>query len=212
MFKNINKIYTISIGNHLSSCKEDVKKMEKIMKQLKIECKTFYDCNPLYEIQKFIENKKLLLNDLLIIHYSGHGKIVGRKIENKVEMISTWLCSDEKTQNYSNDVDLFLSKLNCQILLISDSCHSGRFGDFYIGITPYVFIGSSSIINQSKEYSFTDDKKIKSGALINLFEYILTKVKNIENLTFTHLEEYTNNFYKEYNIKIKPVLKSKNIK
>jgi hypothetical protein len=208
MFTGISQVHVLSMGNHLESCKEDVRKMEKIMNGMKIQCKTVYNCNPQNEIIKFSENKGLKPNDLLIIHYSGHGRVVGRKIINKVEMISTWLCGDEKIHNYSNDIDFILSKLNCRILLISDSCHSGKFGDFYSGKQPYLFIGSSSIINQSTDYSFSNENK--SGALVNLFEYILKRIE-IKKLTFHLLNEYTQQFYKENNIKIKPVIKSKNI-
>jgi hypothetical protein len=211
MFERVNRIFCLSMGNHLESCKEDVRKMEKIMKSLKIPCISIYNCNPQIEIRAFLANRVLGTNDLLIIHYSGHGKVVGRKIGEKVEMISTWLCHDEKINNYSNDVDYILSRLNCRIILISDSCHSGKFGDYYVGKAPYIFIGSSSIVGQSNEYSFPNSSdKLKSGALVNLFEYILLKI-DIKKLTFPLLTEYTQQFYKEHSIKVKPILKSKNL-
>ena len=209
MFTNINKIFVLSMGNHLDSCREDVKKLKVLLKN-KGDFVEIYDCNPQEEILRFIKNKKFEYNDLVIIHYSGHGRFVGRQINGKMEMISTWLHANEKTHSYSNDIDFILSSLNCRILLISDSCHSGKFGDFFTGKNPYIFIGSSSITNQSTEYLFKNNEK-KTGALVNLFEYILIKIPRIDKLNLLLLQTHVKKFYEENKIKIKPVIKGKNI-
>ncbi len=203
MFTGLRRIFALSMGNHMESCREDVKKIQNILMKLKINCTGVYDCNPQEEILKFVENKNFQLNDLLIIHYSGHGEMVGRKIKDKIELISTWLTADMK-YNYSMEIDAILSNLKCRILLISDSCYSGRFGDFYIGKQKFLYIGSSTIANRSTEYLFHGEKK--TGVLVNLFEYILLKEK-IQNLSFDSLKEYIEKFFKEKKIKIKPTIK-----
>lgn len=204
MFLGIKRVFALLIANHIESCKEDVKNMANLLKNINIKTKEEYDCNPQTVLLNFIKGKDFCSDDLLIIHYSGHGRIVGRQINDKMEMISTWLSGDGKSNIFSNDIDFILSNVNCRILLISDSCHSGRFGDFYTGKFPYIFIGSSSITNLSKDYSFNKEKK--TGILINLFEYILEK-QDITELTFPLLQKYAIDFYQKYMIKTKPTLK-----
>ena len=201
MFKDVKKIYSLLIGNHLESCKKDVEIFEKILKKYNSFIKISFDCNPQNEIVDFLKNKKLEKDDLLIIHYSGHGERIGKRINNKMEMISTWLNSDE-THTYSFNIDKILSNLNCKIILSSDSCYSGNFGKFYNGNGPFIFIGSSNFFKESDEYKFEGKY---SGALVNLFKYILSK-KSLYELDEQNLKELTKNFYNINKIRLKPVI------
>ena len=196
MFSEYEKVFVLSMGNHLQSCMEDVNRLRKLVKNNdKVSFVAAFNCNPQRELEKFIKSNIFSENDLLIVHYSGHGKLVGRTINGKMEMISTWISSDMKTYNYSNDIDTILSNLPCKILLLSDSCHSGRFGDFFTGYD-LIFVGSSSITNQSKEYTF--DNRNKSGILIHILENI-----NLDKLNFSLIQE----FCKKHKIKVFPVVK-----
>jgi hypothetical protein len=203
MFQKLGKIFAISMGNHMNSCREDVKKMQSILAKLKINCIGIYDCNPQEEILKFTRNIVFHTNDLLIVHYSGHGDVVGKKIKNKIELISTWKTAEMKN-NYSVDIDNILSNLNCRVLLISDSCYSGRFGDFYTGKQRFLFIGSSTIANRSSEYLFKGEEK--TGVLVNFFEYILSKEKP-KSLSIKIIKNHVEQFFKEKKIQISPTVK-----
>lgn len=205
MFSDIDKIFAISMGNHLESCKEDVIRLEILCRKLNANYEGVFNCNPQKDILNFIVNKNFSNKDLLIIHYSGHGKLVGKNINGKMEMISTWISNDMKTLNYSNDIDNILSNIKCKILLISDSCHSGRFADFYTGEN-LIFMGSSTVTNQSKEYSI--DNKKKCGILINILEYIFVQI-SLQELTFPLLEEFIREFCIKNKIKIRPIVKLK---
>jgi len=205
MFKSDGKIFSLLIGNHLDSCKEDVKKMQNILKKYNSDIKTCLDCNPKKELLSYLKYRNMQKNDIFILHFSGHGERIGRKIKNKVELVSTWLNID-KTYTYSFEICDILSRLNCKIFLFSDSCHSGNFSNFYNGNNPFIFIGSSKFVNKSDDYKF--DNKY-SGALVNLFEYFITKT-DIYNLNINKLKELTYEFYKINKIKIKPVIIYKN--
>ena len=145
MFGKLKNKFGFLIGNHLESCKEDISRMTLFLEKRGFICEKFFDCYPEEELLKFINKNNFNKNDLLYIHFSGHGKVIGKKINNKIEMISTWVNPDY-TDCYSYNIDNILSSLNCKIILISDSCHSGNFGNFFIGNNSYLFIGSSSIV------------------------------------------------------------------
>jgi hypothetical protein len=161
----------------------------------------------------------LCSDDLLYIHYSGHGILVGKKINGKIEMISTWENDNDhnndknynkdeiKKSTYSYEVDFLLSGLKCQIMLVSDSCHSEAFGKFYNGKSPFLFIGSSSIVNLSREYSING--KPNAGALTNFFEYCFDHKKLNYNLDI--LKKELEGFFRKHGIKHKPIVKSYNI-
>ena len=100
MFSDVDKIFALSMGNHLESCREDVIRLEILCRKLNANYKSVLNCNPQKEILNFVANNHFSDKDLLIIHYSGHGKLVGKNtINGKMEMISTWICSDMKTLN-----------------------------------------------------------------------------------------------------------------
>jgi hypothetical protein len=138
----------------------------------------------------------------MILYFSGHGKIIGKRIDNKMQMLSTWINHDGSYID-SYTIDKILSIITCQkIFLVSDSCHSGNFGNFYTGKTPLIFIGSSSIINTSTEYK--KDSKNPAGILTYLFEKynILYSEEDLESLI--------NIIYKEHKIKKKAIVKKFN--
>ena len=208
-------IYTLLMGNSLDSCIEDIKLMEDILNKLynstpKYIIKPCFNCYPQRELIIFLNKYSHLFKkeDTLYIHYSGHGEVVGKRINNKLEMISTWVNPDN-THTYSNIIDKIWSRVNCQIILVSDSCHSGEFGKFYTGDAPYLFIGSSSIIDRSYEYIIYHSKK--TGCLVGLFEYII-KNKSIDlfngnPIDIKQLKSITRNFFKRNKIKVKPIIK-----
>jgi len=204
LFNKIDTIHSLLIANTIESCKEDV----KIMKSLFLNSKVCIDCNTEKEVYNFCNNKKFNKNDLLIIHYSGHGEKIGKKINGKMSIISTWINNDiinnDVTQTHSDTIDSILSKLNCQILLISDSCYSGNFGNFYKGNSRLVYIGSSSINHISKEYIINFDKK--TGVLACLFEEILKKYK-LDEITVSEFINLSEKFFNKNRIKIKPIIK-----
>lgn len=169
MFGQVENRYLLTMGNSLDSCKEDVK---RIISLYATQCKKVaekYECFPKYELLEFIKDIIFESNDLLIIHFSGHGEYLGKRINGKMEMVSTWINPDG-THLCCDEVTDILSKLNCKILLISDSCHSGNFGKFYDGNNIFIFMGSSSILKITKDYTISS--KEKAGILINILEKI----------------------------------------
>ena len=207
MFGNILNKYALLMGNHLESCKEDVKRLDILLTKKGFNCESIFDCNPEKELVSFLNRYKFTEDDLVYIHFSGHGQVFGKKINNKMEMISTWI-DQNFTDCYSYNIDKILSSLICKFILISDSCHSGNFGNFYTGIYPSLFISSSSIIQKSGEYKIGYVKN--AGAITCFLEFILRKI-NIEDLDKTFLNENLKFFYKKYKIKSNPVVKYKNI-
>lgn len=189
-------MHALLMGNELDSAKEDVYRMGKLLGSYTKNIKVCIDCYPLKELQSFCK-QEIKEKDLLIIYYSGHGQRLGKKIKGKMELISTWINPDG-SYCYSDTIDKILSKINCQIILLSDSCYSGNFTNHYIGSFPLLFIGSSSVISISKEYNFKNKKT--SGTLICLFEeFSLTDI--------CLFEEVPIKFLKRNKIKIRPVIK-----
>ena len=97
--------------------KEDVIRMNKLLTKNGFICETKTDCYPQKELLLFLRNKDF--DDLIYIHFSGHGNNVGRKIQNRVEMLSSWV-NPNNTECYSNDIDKILftqdNSLNCERL------------------------------------------------------------------------------------------------
>lgn len=203
MFKNIKNKYALLLGNHLDSAKEDIDRMNKLLTRLNFNCVSFFNCFPKEEIIKFINNNKLNFDDLLYVHFSGHGNIKGIKVENKMIMISSWVNPDI-SECYSIDIDKILSKINCNIILISDTCHSEKFGEFYTGNKPFLFIGSSSIVMKSYEYNFVSLKK--TGALTLLFEHMF-KIIFLDEITIDNFKKETISFFNKNRIRVKPIIK-----
>lgn len=163
MFKNNGKKYALLIGNTynntLTSCKKDIYILEKILKSENYTTRIVCDCYPEKEITKFIQNIKLEKEDLLFIHFSGHGKLYGRKInelvrtkkDGKVRLYSSWVNPDN-TLFCSCDMKKILSCINIKkIIIISDCCHSETFGD-YDGTSEFLFIGTTNISGIARSY------------------------------------------------------------
>ncbi len=207
MFTNVRKIYALLIGNSLDSCRNDVKILDTLLQKHNCIIKSVYDGYPGRELINFLSIHKDNINkdDLFYFHYSGHGVIRGRIIDGKMKMISGWLNPDLSV-TYSLDIDRILSSLSCNILLSSDSCHSGGFGDYYIGNSPYVFVGSSSLIELSSEYSI---KKEKTGIIVCIIHYIFIN-KNIKTISRSDFLDVFKYFYMRYKNINKPVIKFKN--
>lgn len=214
---NCNRLFILSIGNHLDSCRNDVKLLYKCF-QLHTEKLYFcgvVDCDPYSILINFIKDKDFESSDLLIIHYSGHGKNIGIKID-KMYMMSTWI-SDQNKHTISYNIDKLLSDLKCKIFLISDSCHSGTFGDWYTGKSAFIFLGSSNIVSLSTEYNLSIkstqsnlSKTIKNGILLLFLENLLLNHK-LNNITKEIFSKELEIFYITHKIKIKYILKFKNI-
>jgi len=207
MFGNMLNKYALLMGNHLESCKEDVKRMDLLLSKNGFKCKNIFDCYPEKELISYLNKYKFNKNDLLYIHFSGHGRLIGKKINNKMSMVSTWVNVDF-TDCYSFNIDKILSSLNCNFMLISDSCHSGSFGDFYKGESPCLFISSSSVIQLSNEYKIGSN--INAGSVTCFFEFIFNN-NILENINKNFLDERIKFFYKKYKIKTNPTIKYKNI-
>lgn len=209
MFVNVERIFVLLMGNELSSCKEDVTRikalLEKYFSHLSLLITIKIDIFPREEIINFITKLPADLNhrDLIYIHYSGHAISIGKKINNKVDIITAWK-SPTGLLTYSNDIDTILSFLNCRILLISDSCYSGGFGKYFQGKNPFCFIGSSSLINLSREYSITNANK--AGAIVNFLESCFSEYK-LEEISISLLAKEINKFFKKYKIRHTPVIR-----
>lgn len=211
MFNNFDKIYALLIGNDLAlnkslgldTCDEDIKRITNLLPKNKTYLQIYRNCNPKDALNKFLESvgkANLISTDVLYIYYSGHGDVVGKKINGKIVLLSSWIY--EKIHIYSDEIDAILSTVPCKILLASDSCHSGEFGKFYTGKSSYLFIGSSSIVNKSKE-SFKIKNLNPAGILTCLFE-------NMQLNPFDNPQEFEKavyDFFTKYRIKILPIIK-----
>jgi len=209
MFSNVKNIYVLLIGNSLKSCKNDIDIVEKLLKDDAIFIQKYKDVNILKTLSIFFKDLILNKDDLLIIHYSGHGEMLGKKINGKIDIISTWKNMDG-THVYSSNIDKILSKLDCHIFLLSDSCHSGYFGKYFIGKSPFLFIGSSKGVFPSTQYR-KKHTNVYFGALTYIMEYIINnnKFKSINLNEFINL---SNKMFRKYKFKSLPVIKSFNIK
>lgn len=204
---NSDKIYCLLMGNSLQSCKNDTIHMEKIFKCYNSDIEIFTDCFPKKQILDFLNSKKITSKDILLIHFSGHGRLIYKNINNKLQPISNWVNPDNSLV-YSYEIDHILSNLNCKIILISDSCHSEKFGELYYGKTPFLFIGSSKINDVSTEYS--NFSKEKTGIIVCLLKYIHQN-HSLNNLTYSKMMNLINNFFKKKYLKSKPVIKIVNM-
>lgn len=191
--------YFLLMGNHLDSCKEDITRLKNIFKKSYF----FIDCYPLKVLSLYLN--KINKDDVLFIYFSGHGKIIGKRIDYKMRLLSSWINPDYSYID-SYTIDKILSNINCKkIFLVSDTCHSGNFGDFYTGESPLIFIGSSDIIHKSYEYK--SDNKTPVGILVYLFEKYYKEILYL-NIDILPLVD---KIYKEYKITKNPIVKTFNI-
>src|SRR5665647_2131001 len=88
---NYNKKYALLMSNELLGCQEDVNRLEKILKNYDFQIFQEIICYPKIELLKFIETIQPKENDLIYIHYSGHGVKRGRFLNDNCEILSAWL-------------------------------------------------------------------------------------------------------------------------
>ena len=161
MFKgNYNKKYALLMCNDLKGCNEDVKRLEKILTEydFNIHIKVF--CYPKIEIKYFIKYINPLENDLVYIHYSGHGEKRGKMYKNKPELVSSWL-NPNNTVVLSSEIDSLLSNINSSVILTTEACHSETFGKHYQGKYPFIFIGTSEINRISRTFSLNGEPYVQ---------------------------------------------------
>lgn len=165
-----------------------------------------------YEIKKILEtlkNKSLRTSDELWIYYSGHGNSVidtnGDENDGKDSVI---LPSDYMENGYISDDDLYewLSDIQCKIILIFDSCHSGTIADLPWKFTyrepndiliererdiemenKYVFTLSGSTDPQNSWEIYDKITKQSYGEFTNTFLYVLEN--NNYNISIMKLYE-----------------------
>lgn len=164
-------------NNHLKSCVNDITVLKSIFKS-QLKCKdenitVNYNCNPLTVLKQFI--RKIKDDDIVIIHFSGHGDKIGITRSGKTFLVSTWVTNRNKNIS-SYDIDKTLEKIKpkCTILLMSDTCKSGRFLNYYQGKNDIYFFGSSTNDLPAKCYN----TQSKTGLVALLWE-IATESYNI---------------------------------
>lgn len=191
--------FALLMCNNLKGCQEDIIRLDKMLYDFE-KVKKIY-CYPKKEIENFLLNNNFEENDLLYIHYSGHGVKRGKKVNGSVKILTAWLNPD-KSVTTSNEIDAMLSKLKCDIILTTDCCHSSTFGDFYTGNSPYTFIGTSSLNTISKTYLVNG---ALLGSLVSLFEHLIDS--NIE-INIANLKQSYKKFFKERNMQSELIIKS----
>ena len=174
--------------NDMKSCQEDICRLEKILNFFNFEVTKRIHCYPKREIEKYLQKENLGEENLLYIHYSGHGLKRGKRIENEYKLLSTWI-NPNGSVTFSTEIDDILSKLNCKIILTTDSCHSSTFAENFKKSleNSLIFIGTSKISEKSKTYVINGEPA--HGSLIYLFEDLMKKeldinIENIENSKF----------------------------
>lgn len=188
------------ICNDMKSCQEDIFRLEKILKKYDFNISKSFASYPKREIQKFLKKENFTKDDLLYIHYSGHGVKRGKKINNEYKLISSWvnpngsvICSDE--------IDTILSAVVCKVVLTTDSCHSATFGDYFTGDS-LIFIGTSKVNDKSKTYII--DGEPAHGSLVYLFENL---IKSNLDIDISNIKK--SSFFQENNIDTKLIIKIK---
>ena len=184
-FNSYKKKYALLMCNDLKSCKKDVEKLEKMLTGFAITKKIH--CYPKEEIIKFLHSIKITKDDLIYIHYSGHGVKRGKNINGNIKIVSSWI-NPNRTVATSDQIDSLLSSVRCNIILTTDCCHSESFGDLYSGTSPFIFIGTS-LLGELSRSSITD-----GGSLINTFEYLINN--NIE-ITLNSVSTYHLQLFKK---------------
>ena len=175
--------------NNMKSCQEDVSRLGNILQNYNFEIDKRIACYPKREIEKFLKSdnlgQQLGKEDLLYIHYSGHGIKRGKRIDNEYRLISSWI-NPNGSVTCSTEIDSILSKLSCKIVLTTDSCYSETFGDYFTG-NSLIFVGTSKISVKSKTYILNGEEA--HGSLVYLFEHLLKlgqdiDISNIKNSSF----------------------------
>lgn len=194
---------------NLPSSLEDSKRMKNILIRLGFIDKNIHvetNCYPEKEIKKFLNICKK--DDIILIYFSGHGNnLLGSiKLPQDIGLCSSWVNPDG-TNLLSYYIDKLLSQIlfKCKIILISDTCYSGKFIEYYKSKNNIYFIGSSSSISQASSSKI--NKKNKSGNIVLLFEYLLDK--NTKDIIFNNILKDSENFRKNNKILYYMCLKNK---
>lgn len=174
--------------NNLASCKEDLVRLEKILIGYDFTVCKKINCYPKIEIKRFLKNVEK--EDLIYIHYSGHGIKRGKMISGKYKIISSWE-NPNGSFTTSNEIDELLSTRCEKIIITTDSCNSEAFTDFYTG-NNLIFIGTSKINMASKTYSINGEAV--HGSLVHLFEYL---IKNDIEIDIENIKKFSVPFFKE---------------
>ena len=189
---NYKSKVALLMGNSLPGCREDVDRLERILQKYDFSVIKKIDCYPKNEI---LALKNMGKEDLLYIHFSGHGQKRAICSEEKGEIVSAWL-NPNGTVVTSYDIDKLISQINCRIILTTDCCNSERFGHFYTGKFPFLFIGTSQMNKISNSYFIGG--KSPAGSLVCLYEYILEK--NME-LNVESIRKHFSQFFQMSKIK-----------
>ena len=184
--------------NKLDSCKEDVLRLEKILNGYGFDVCNKVECYPKIEIRKFLRDVKN--EDLIYIHYSGHGIKRGKMIDGKYKIVSSWE-NPNGNATCSNEIDELLSLCKSKIIFTTDSCNSEAFGDFYTG-SNLTFIGTSKINMTSKTYAINGEPV--HGSLVYLFEHLIQD--NIE-ITIENVKRFSIPFFKKNKIDTNLIIK-----
>ena len=189
--------------NNMKSCEEDIVRLEKILADYNFEISKSIACYPKREIQNFLKKESLEQEDLLYIHYSGHGIKRGQKLNNEYKLVSAWI-NPNSSATCSIEIDKILSNLSCKIILTTDSCHSSTFGDSFIrnSTNSLTFIGTSNINTKSKTYILNDEPA--HGSLVYLFEHLLKVGQDIDISNIIN-----SSFFKQNNIDTNLIIKIK---
>ena len=189
--------------NNMKSCQEDIVRLEKILEGYNFEISKSIVCYPKREIQNFLKKESLEQEDLLYIHYSGHGIKRGQKLNNEYKLVSAWI-NPNGSATCSIEIDKILSKLSCKIILTTDSCHSSTFGDNFVknSTNSLTFIGTSNINMKSKTYIINGESA--HGSLLYLFEDL---IKNASEIDISNIK--SSSFFKDNNIDTKLIIKIK---
>lgn len=185
----------ISIKNkivQLPSCKEDRVIMEKILDDLGFKQRIIHN----RKLDKYVKHilKRANRDDLVFIHFSGHGEKGGIVTKGQVHLISSWLNPD-KTLFLSTQLEELINQSLCEnIIISSDCCYSGRFFNDYKSNKNIIFISSSSGISKSSAYSLNDENK--SGSLSLLYKTISLE----KNPTFEEFKQNVDGFIEKYKI------------
>lgn len=190
--EKIKEKRALLMSNDMESCQEDLKRLEKMLDGYTIIKKS--NCYPRLEIIGFLKKNPEFCNDennLLHIHYSGHGVKRGRNVNGNTIIISSWV-NPNGGAVISHEIDSIISRFKCNILLTTDSCHSETFLDTYTG-NRAIFIGTSKLSNVSKTYAKNGD--VLHGSLVYLFEYMIREniEINLENIILHNEKFYKNN-------------------
>jgi len=198
MFKHSGRKIALLIGNTYKNNSEwvnipsdkDVEKFSELLSSLNFKVTSKIDVKIIPTLKKFLKTCKE--DDLILIYFSGHGEkpCTSMHLPREIGLCSTWI-NPKGTSVFSYWIDKLLSDVDfkCKLILLSDSCHSGQFLEYYYGINHIQFIGSSSSMTKSFNHTI---KNKKYGALTHLFTYLIDIYS--DNVIFNQILEDSKEF------------------